>query len=86
MTEHKNKFAIYADEDLMFYLSKGEVLAFDELYARYSKRLMIYFTRMLNFDRNLAEDALQDLFLKIAESPKNLTTAVLLKPGFFSGF
>lgn len=84
MTEHKNKFAIYADEELMFYLSTGEVLAFDELYARYSKRLMIYFTRMLNFDRNLAEDALQDLFLKIAESPEKFDHSRPFKTWIFS--
>ena len=45
-------------------------MAFDEIYGRYSRRLMVYFTRMLNFDKNLAEDALQDLFLKLAEHPE----------------
>lgn len=84
MPEQKNKFAIYTDEELMFHLSKGEVLAFDELYTRYSKRLMVYFTRMLNFDKNLAEDALQDLFLKIAESPEKFDPSRSFKTWIFS--
>lgn len=84
MPEQKNKFSIYPDEELMCYLSSGEVLAFDELYARYSKRLLIYFTRMLNFDKNLAEDALQDLFLKIAESPEKFDRSRSFKTWIFS--
>ena len=70
MAERKERFSIYSDEELMCFLCKGEVLAFDELYNRYSQRLMVYFVRMLNFDKDLAKDALQDLFLKVAESPE----------------
>src|SRR4051812_34295599 len=66
----QDKFSLLLDEELMFHLDKGETSAFDELYKRYSHRLLVYFTRMLNFDRELAKDALQDLFLKIAESPE----------------
>lgn len=84
MPERKNRFSIYPDEELMFYLSNGEVLAFDELYERYSKRLMIYFTRMLNFDKDLAEDALQDLFLKIAEHPEKFDRSRSFKTWIFS--
>ena len=84
MPERKNRFAIYNDEELMFYLSTGEVMAFDELYARYSRRLMIYFTRMLNFDKDLAEDALQDLFLKIAEHPEKFDRSRSFKTWIFS--
>ncbi len=84
MPERKDRFSIYSDEELMFYLSNGEVLAFDELYMRYSKRLMIYFTRMLNFDKDLAEDALQDLFLKIAEHPEKFDRNRSFKTWIFS--
>jgi RNA polymerase sigma-70 factor (ECF subfamily) len=69
MAEKQNRFMVYTDEQLMQFIVTGEVGAFDELYARYSKRLLLYFHRMLNFDKALAEDALQDLFLKIAENP-----------------
>lgn len=70
MPQEKGKFSVLSDEELMLHLCNGEVAAFDELYHRYGKRLLGYFVRMLNFDKNLAEDALQDLFLKIAERPE----------------
>jgi RNA polymerase sigma-70 factor, ECF subfamily len=84
MTERQNRFSIYSDEELMFYLSSGEVLAFDELYGRYSKRLMLYFSRMFNFNKSLAEDALQDLFLKIAEHPEKFDSSRSFKTWIFS--
>jgi len=84
MAERKGRFSIYSDEELMFFLSSGEVLAFDELYERYSKRLYGYFIRMLNFDAALAEDALQDLFLKIAESPQKFDRNRSFKTWVFS--
>lgn len=84
MPERKDRFSIYSDEELMFYLSNGEVSAFDELYERYSRRLMLYFVRMLNFDKDLAEDALQDLFLKIAESPEKFDRSRSFKTWIFS--
>jgi RNA polymerase sigma-70 factor, ECF subfamily len=70
MQQHTGKFSILSDEELMHFISVGEGLAFDEIYKRYSKRLLGYFIRMLNFDKTLAEDALQDVFLKIAEAPE----------------
>lgn len=72
------------DEELMFHISKGEALAFDELYFRYSKRLLGYFIRMLNFDREVAQDALQDLFLKIAEHPEKFDRSRSFKTWVFS--
>lgn len=84
MAEQKSRFSIYSDEELMCLLTQGEVLAFDELYFRYSKRLYVYFVRMLNFDPVLAEDALQDLFLKIAESPQKFDRGRSFKTWIFS--
>ena len=75
MAEKQNRFMVYTDEQLMQFIVTGEIGAFDELYARYSKRLLLYFHRMLNFDKALAEDALQDLFLKIAESPEKFDSS-----------
>ena len=84
MQQTNCKFSIYSDEELMFYLSNGEELAFEELYNRYSKRLLGYFIRMLNFDKDLAEDALQDLFLKIAEAPEKFDKSRSFKTWIFS--
>jgi RNA polymerase sigma-70 factor (ECF subfamily) len=66
----KNKFTVCSDEELMFHIEKGEERAFDELYGRYSKNLMSYLLRMLNRDKALAEDLLQDVFMKIASHPE----------------
>jgi RNA polymerase sigma-70 factor (ECF subfamily) len=68
--QEQSPFGIYKDEELMLLICNGEARAFDELYNRYAKRLMVYFKRMLNFNRHTAKDALQDLFLKIAEAPE----------------
>ena len=65
-----NKYTLMIDEELMLYICNGDGLALEELYFRYSNRLLGYFIRMLNFDKELAKDALQDLFLKIAEKPE----------------
>ena len=59
------------DEELMSLLVKSEQSAFDELYRRYSKPLLNFFFRMLNCEREKAEDFLHDLFLKIIENPEN---------------
>lgn len=84
MQHKKSRFSVLSDEELMLHLCNGEVLAFDEIYYRYSKQLLGYFTRMLNFDKGLAEDALQDLFLKIAEYPEKFDASRSFKTWIFS--
>ena len=80
----KSKFKKCGDEELMLHICKGDELAFDEIYFRYGKRLMGYFMRMLNFDKHVAEDALQDLFLKIAEAPEKFDGSRSFKTWIFS--
>ncbi len=82
--EKLNRFSIFKDEELMVFITKGEELAFDEIYQRYSQRLLGYFIRMLNFDRELAQDALQDLFLKIAEAPEKFDSSRSFKTWVFT--
>ncbi len=84
MQHKKSRFSVLSDEELMLHLQSGEVLAFDEIYYRYSKQLLGYFIRMLNFDKDLAEDALQDLFLKIAETPEKFDASRSFKTWIFS--
>src|ERR1051325_5246968 len=84
MPQEKGRFSVLSDEELMLHVCNSEVLAFDELYHRYGKRLLAYFTRMMNFDKNLAEDALQDLFLKIAERPERFDGSRSFKTWIFS--
>jgi RNA polymerase sigma-70 factor (ECF subfamily) len=84
MQNRREKFAILPDEELMLYVRNGEELAFDELYIRYSKPLLAYFIRMLNFDKVIAEDALQDVFLKIAEAPERFDGTRSFKTWIYS--
>lgn len=80
----KNKFSNLSDEELMLHICHGETLAFDELYKRYGKRLFSYFMRMLNYDKPIAEDALQDTFMKIAERPDSFDGSRSFKTWIFS--
>jgi RNA polymerase sigma-70 factor (ECF subfamily) len=73
-----------SDEELMLHICNGETGAFDELYKRYGKRLFAYFSRMLNYNKELAEDALQDVFLKIAETPERFDGSRCFKTWIFS--
>jgi RNA polymerase sigma-70 factor (ECF subfamily) len=65
----KHKYKKLGDEKLMQCIQQGDASAFDELYGRYSKRLLFYFFRELGGDEEKAQDFLQDVFLKIVEKP-----------------
>ena len=63
------------DEKLMQMVGNGHQQAFNELYQRYSNRLYYYFFRMLGNSQELANDFLQDLFMKIIEKPERFNPA-----------
>ena len=57
------------DEQLMErFVSKKSEKAFEELYRRYAPRLKGFFIRMMSGDVALADDFLQELFLRIYEA------------------
>ena len=72
------------DEELMSLLVKSEQPAFDELYKRYSKPLLNFFFRMLNYEREKAEDFLHDLFLKIIEKPESFDHSLRFSTWFYT--
>ncbi|MEL6591399.1 MAG: RNA polymerase sigma factor [Bacteroidota bacterium] len=61
------KYQQCTDESLMRMIAKRDEWAFDELYRRYSQRMLRYFYRMLWQDSEKAQDYLQDLFMKVVE-------------------
>ena len=64
----QSKLHTYSDEALMvLVMDQNAHAALEELHRRYSKRLLGYFIKMLNKDVDLAQDFVQDLFLKIME-------------------
>lgn len=64
------KYGDHSDERLMELVCQGDRDAFGEVYDRYSDALLRYFYRMLWQDRELSEDKVQDLFVKIIRKPE----------------
>jgi RNA polymerase sigma-70 factor (ECF subfamily) len=62
--------ALMTDEELMQLIIDRDRNAFSILYDRYSDKLMGYFMKMLWRNRELSEDLLQELFMKIARQPE----------------
>ncbi len=70
----KKNYRKLSDEQLMAGVQQRDTAAFDELYHRYSRRLLYFFYRMLGGDEEKAQDFLQDIFLKIVEKPDRFRT------------
>lgn len=83
MSSFKNRIKVASDEQLMAAIQNGKSSSFEALYHRYSKRLLIYFYRMLGSE-DKAQDFLQDIFLKIIEHPKAFDTKRTFSNWIFS--
>ncbi len=70
----RKKYKDLSDEELMTYVQKGEKQAFDEIYSRYSSKLLFYLYRMLNRDEEKSQDILHDLFIKVIDRPELFDT------------
>ncbi len=66
---HEKDYRTCSDTELMKQICSANTLAFNELYSRYSKRMLYYFYRMLGNCEATAQDFLQDLFYKIIDKP-----------------
>lgn len=66
----QKKYESVSDEKLMGMISKKDKRAFEEIYDRYSKRMVNYFFKMLWQNEEKAQDIMQDLFAKIIEKPQ----------------
>ena len=73
-----------SDEELMRYLRSGDQAAFDEVYRRYAKPMLMYFKRMLWNDTEKAEDFVHDLFAKIIKKPESFDGERSFKTWFYS--
>ena len=62
-----------SDESLVRLLAEPDVVAFEELYRRYSNRLLAYFHRMFR-DETRAQDCLQESFLRLIQSHHSIDT------------
>ncbi|WP_163379812.1 RNA polymerase sigma factor [Cyclobacterium sp. SYSU L10401] len=70
------------DEALLISLRQGDVKAFDELYLRYAKKLMAFSLTFFT-DQHLAEEAVQEIFVRIWERRKKLDESKSFKSYLF---
>jgi RNA polymerase sigma-70 factor (ECF subfamily) len=78
------KYKQLSDEDLAKRSASGDERAFAALYDRFSKPLLLYFMKMLRNDRELAEDQVQDVFMKWVNKPELYDTTRSFKTWIFS--
>lgn len=67
-------YTALTDEDLMILVSKGERQAFETVYDRYFNKL-VWFARGFFDNLHHAEDTVQDVFIKLVESPGQFDTS-----------
>lgn len=84
MSFFRKSYQSHTDQALLALIREGRERAFDELYGRYSKRLLYYFHKMLGRNEAKAQDFLQDLFLKIIEKPHLYNPEYLFETWIFS--
>lgn len=65
-------------------IKNGDQAAFSELYERYHQRLFYFFYRMLWSDKELANDFLQDIFMKLIDKPELFNPKYSFKSWIFS--
>ncbi len=72
----------HTDTELLASLRQGDMAAFDELYFRYAKKLMA-FSRTIFTDQYLAEEAVQEVFVRIWQRREKLDTSKSFKSYLF---
>lgn len=75
---------LHTDEQLMSFLQKGSESAFNELYDRYSNRILFFMYKLLQQDEARAQDFTQDVFLKVIENAERFDTAKSFKTWIFT--
>ncbi len=84
MLKNKKSYTNCPDEILMQHICNNDTKAFNELYQRYSQRLLYYFYRMLGNSKTTAQDFLQDIFYKIIDKPQLFDTKRKFSTWIFS--
>ncbi len=74
MALFKKSYHRLSDEQLMPLIAKGRERAFEELYNRYHQRMYNYFYRMLAQKTEYANDATQELFIKVFQNAYRFQT------------
>jgi RNA polymerase sigma-70 factor (ECF subfamily) len=72
-----------ADEELMVFYQKTDVLAFNVLYARYSGRVLGFLMKKCRSDK-VAQDLTQEVFLKLHRSKSQYDPKLPFSPWIFT--
>jgi len=72
----------HSDPELLDCLRQGDIKAFDELYHRYAKKSMAFALTFFS-DRDLAEEAVQIIFIRIWEKRMDLDSSKSFKAYLF---
>ena len=72
------------DNELMQQIVAGDQTSFGQLYHRYKDRMYYYFYRMLGNSPELANDFLQELFMKLVEKPESFNPKFSFSTWFYS--
>ena len=82
----RETFSVSVDPDERAWcdgLRRGDTAAFDAVFAAYRRRLYAYFVRMTR-RRDIAEDLLQETFMRLAQHAKQLTPDTRLAAWLFT--
>lgn len=71
-----------SDEELMLEVKKGDVGAFEQLVGRYERPIIAFFFRQ-SWDRQLAEDLAQEVFLRIYKARKDYEPRAKFRTYFY---
>ncbi|WP_245949273.1 RNA polymerase sigma factor [Echinicola strongylocentroti] len=73
----------YKEKELVTLMKEGELAAFDELYYRYAPRV-IGFAKSVFHNNDIAEDAVQEVFVKVWEKRGGIDEALNFKSYLFT--
>lgn len=72
------------DEELMVMFQNGNTCAFERLFERYRVPIFNFLMRLLHYQRESAEDVLQDIFVKLAKAKDLYDPRLRFRTWFFT--
>lgn len=80
----KKHISNYLDEELIPLIVKKNEEAFEEIYNRYAKKMHYFFYVRFNYDKDLANDLLQELFIKLMSKAETFDTQKQFSTWFYT--
>lgn len=84
MKWRKRTYQSATDEDLIQWVAQKDKRAFDTLYERYAPSLYRYLYRLLWKNQPLAEDFLQDTFMRVLQAAERFEEGRTFRPWIYS--